>query len=277
MTRPRVGDEPVRQRGEIRRLPAEQAASEPDRVDDRRRDPVARSGASSRCRGTPCRSARCARRGRRRRRRRESAASPPRRAARGAALRRAGRSAPRRPAAAARRGSRASGTAPRARARARAPRRSRTAALCPDEPGRLEVEDDEGRVLEQRASSPGAAASATRSPAQRSRASSCTASSSSERASPTGTALPSFRTCRAASSTGTGPRRSSTSSTSRSAHRDEVAPNEPSTNMCSCLVERYEARRRASRHLPLCAASGRRPCRGAGRAPSRSSTSSSAP
>ena len=41
MTRPRVSCETVRERCEVRRLPAEQPPREPDRVDDRCRNPVA--------------------------------------------------------------------------------------------------------------------------------------------------------------------------------------------------------------------------------------------
>ena len=66
-------------------------------------------------------------------------------------------------------------------------------------------------------SSPGAAASATRSPAQRRRASAATASSSSERASPTGRPRRASAPCAPPRPRRTGPRRSSTSSTSRSA------------------------------------------------------------
>ena len=112
---------------------------------------------------------------------------------------------------------RASGSGPSARARVRAPHRSRRA-------GRSRVADRSSRGRRRR-TWPLRAADRHR-PARRARRGRPpsaggrrprTASSSSERASPVGTALPSFSTFRAASSAGTGPRRSSTSSTSRSA------------------------------------------------------------
>ena len=84
---------------------------------------------------------------------------------------------------------------------------------------RLEVEDDEVRVLEEDALA-GGDESPTAAPRHASRASPVTTSSRSERASAAG-ALASANRTRAASSAGTGPRRASTSSTRRSAASKE--------------------------------------------------------
>src|SRR5439155_349735 len=67
-----------------------------------------------------------------------------------------------------------------------------------------------------------------------------TASSRSARASPTGTAWPSLSTFRAASSAGTGPRRSSTSSTRRSAASSR-----------SCMTRNYYEHMFVSTRVPL--------------------------
>ena len=215
----RVGREPVRQCREIRRLASEQPTREPDRVDDRAPRPACRSAASSRCRETPCRSARCARRARRRRRRPRK-----RRHRRGDGRTHAAARASRRPVSAEIAGS--SLTPGLASVSKRAVSSSRATRTAPNsqgrgdagpQAGRLEVEDDEGRLLE-RSSSPGASArrdQVTRpaEPARRRGLPRRAANARGRR----GRALPSFRTARAASSAATGPRCSSTSSTSRSA------------------------------------------------------------
>ena len=195
-----------------------------------------RSGASSRCRGTPCRSARCARRAPHRRRTRGSGAHRRRPAARAAALRHAARSALRPRAAAERPGWPASGTAPRARGRGRGRRRSRTGRAVPgSQARRLEVEDDERRLLEQQL--------LTRSrlrarPGRRPTAAArrrCTASSSSERASPTGTDAAELQHEPRGVLGGDGPAPfldeldEPVGGIQAQLHRGE-----PSTNMCSC-------------------------------------------
>ena len=110
------------------------------------RRPVRRSTSRSRKRG---RSARCARRGPRRRRSRGSGAPPARRAAPAQLGVVMPVSAPI-AAAAARPGRRASGRSRRARAPPRARRRSRRCATVPARAGRLEVDDDVGRLLQRR-------------------------------------------------------------------------------------------------------------------------------
>ncbi len=218
MAGPRVGREAVRERGEIRRLASEQPPREPDRVDDRRCDSLA--GQPHRLvveerhvearvvrdeHGVACEA----------RKRRTAAATGG--ARRKLFVTQAGQGGDRRLQPQARGWRACSNRAVELEALARAPRRTRTVGPTP-------AAGRSSRGRRRRTSPPRGAAprrarrqAPTRSPAQRSRASACTASSSSERASPTGTALPSFRTARAASSAATGPRRSSTSSTSRSA------------------------------------------------------------
>ena len=88
------------------------------------------------------------------------------------------------------------------------------------EPGRLEVEDDELGVLDQRLRLRLPSARPTRAPSQARRASPSTTSASSECASVAG-ARSSAKSARAASSAATAPRRAWTSSTSRSAASNE--------------------------------------------------------
>ena len=104
---------------------------------------------------------------------------------------------------------------------------------------RLEVEDDERGVLEQQVAAPGGSASPTAAPRQASRASPETTSSSSARAIAVG-ADASAKSERAASLAGTGPRRASTSSTRRSAPSKESCIRRCYTNICSMSKSQRE-------------------------------------
>ena len=129
--------------------PAAFARARPCRSPARRS--ASRSAARSRGRGRRGRSARCGRRAPSRRRRRGSGAPRPARTARAVAPGRRSRSGRRPPARAARPGWRASGRSRSARAPRRGRRRSRRCGRSRREPGRLEVDDDEAGELEREA------------------------------------------------------------------------------------------------------------------------------
>ena len=243
---PRRGAEEERERGEARARtrPLEQAARERGRCRARARRCGGRSALEPRSRKDMSKRALCA----------TSGASPAKGAKRRTAASRRRRAAelPSRPARSARRrrpaagrpGGRATGTRPRARSLGADGADLADPGRRGGEPRRLQVDDDEAGLLEQRLDA-GPSRERDGVPAPGDAASPATISPSRLRAS--ARRLPSANRWRAASPAGTGPPRSSSSSTSRSAASSRSCSSEAYTNICSTATRRSPDTSRARR------------------------------